>query len=491
MSGLSIPLSIALPLLASGLLALLRRRQTLRRGVLLGTLGLLLAHHLALLVLVADGAVLATRIGDWPGGVAIAFIVDTFSALMLVATSLVALVCVGFALAAGEDERHMFAPLVLILAAGVTGVLVTGDLFNMFVFLEVTLMPSYVLISMSSDRARFTAGRVFLTLSLLTSTIFLLAVGLVYGTAGTIDLASLAGAATDSPLLAAAGAVLLAALAVKSALVPVHGWLAETYPHAAPGVTALFSGLHTKIGIYAIYRLYTLLYDGAASFAWLAVAVCVLSMVVGALAAFGQGSMRPVLAFHMVSQNGYITLGAVLLAPVGAAAGIFYLLHHMMVKASLFLSVGAVEHRYGTGRLDSLGGLARREPLVALVFLIPALSLAGMPPFSGFIAKYVLVRAAVSQEQYVAAVAAVAVGLLTLASMAKIWQSAFIGDPKDDDDRTGPLLTSIPVRLAVPPLALAAVTVALGLWGEWLLALCDQAARGLSDYASYVEAVNG
>jgi multicomponent Na+:H+ antiporter subunit D len=254
-------------------------------------------------------------------------------------------------------------------------------------------------------------------------------------------------------------------------------------------VTALFSGLHTKLGIYAIYRLYSLLYGGEARFAWIAAGVCVLSMTVGVLAAFGQRSMRSILAFHIVSQNGYITLGAVLLAPAGAAAGIFYLLHHMAVKASLFLSAGAIEHRYGTGRLASLGGLARREPLVAVAFIVPALSLAGMPPFSGFLAKYVLVRAAIGQGQYFAAVVAVAVGALTLASMVKIWQSVFIAEPEDDDRHAAPLLTAVPVGLVAPALTLAAVTVVLGLAGDWLLALCGQAGRGLTDYTTYAEAV--
>jgi multicomponent Na+:H+ antiporter subunit D len=228
------PLSVAVPLVAAALLAVVRRPARPRRIVLLGTLGLLLVHHVVLLVATADGTVLAARIGGWPGGVAITFVIDTFSALILVATSLLALVCVWFAVAAGEDERPLFAPLILVLVAGVAGVLLTGDLFNMFVFLEVALMPSYALMSMSSDRARFAAGRLFVSISLLTSTVFLIAVGLVYGIVGTVDLASLAGAAAGSPPLAAAGAVLLAALAVKSALVPVHGWLAETYPHASP-----------------------------------------------------------------------------------------------------------------------------------------------------------------------------------------------------------------------------------------------------------------
>jgi multicomponent Na+:H+ antiporter subunit D len=486
-----IPLSIAVPLAAAAVLALAPGRVLLRRWTFLGTLAAMLAFHCLLLALTAGGELLVVHVAGWPGGIAISFAVDTFSALLLAATSLLSLLCAAFAVAAGDDERRMFAPLVLILAAGVAGVLATADLFNMFVFLEVMLMPSYVLISLSASRDRVPAGRIYVSLNLLTSTAFLIAVGLLYGTVGTTNLASLAGAAASSPLAAAAGALLLTALGVKSALVPVHGWLGRTYPSASPAVTALFSGLHTKISIYAIYRLYTLLFDGAAAFAWIGIAVCALSMAVGVLAAFGQGAMRPILAFHMVSQNGYIVLGAVLAGPVGAAAGIFYLLHHMMVKAGLFLAAGAVELRYGSGRLGDVGGLARREPLLAIAFFVPALSLAGMPPFSGFLAKYVLVSAAMDAGQYYAAAVAVAVGALTLASMMKIWQGAFIGKSKDETTRPRGLIGDVPGTLVAPPLVLAGVTVALGLGGEWLLALCGQAAFGLADYSSYVEAVLG
>ncbi|WP_100444812.1 proton-conducting transporter transmembrane domain-containing protein [Glycomyces xiaoerkulensis] len=481
MSAPTLPLAVAVPLLAAAALMPVRR-PVVRRAVLFGVLSALSIYYAALVAAVADGSVLATAVGGWPGGVAITFAVDAFSALMLSATALATLLCAAFAAASGDDDRRWFAPLVLILTAGVAGALSTSDVFNLFVFLEVSLVPSYVLIMMSDDRRRRTAARVYITASLLASTLFVSGVALAYGTAGTTNLAALVPAEVR-----AAGAVLLTALAVKAALAPMHGWLAQSYPYASPAVAAMFSVLHTKVGLYAIYRVYTLMLDGDPAFGPVAVAVCALTMAVGAVAALGPGELRPILSFSMVSTNGYIALGAALSAPVGLAAGIFYLLNDVAVKGALFLSAGAVEHRHRTGRLAGLGGLARREPVVALAFLVPALSLAGMPPFSGFVAKFALVRAAMSEGRHFAAGVAVAASLLTLAAMVKIWQRAFVADP----ERARAPVAPVGFGLAAPALILGAVTVVLGPGGEWLLALCDVAGRGLADPTGYVEAVLG
>ncbi|GAB3219705.1 Na+/H+ antiporter subunit D [Glycomyces halotolerans] len=480
----AIPLAVAVPLIAAAALILVRGRVP-RRIVLLGVLAALTAFYAVLVAAVADGTVLSVHVGGLPGGVAISFAVDAFSALMLSATSLVTFLCAVFAVAAGDADRRGFASLVLILTAGVAGVLSTADLFNLFVFLEVTLVPSYVLIMMSDERRRRAAAHVYITAGLLASTVFVAGVALAYGTAGTTNLAVLTFAEVQ-----AAGTVLLLALAVKSALAPVHGWLAESYPYASPAVAAMFSALHTKLGLYAIYRLYTLMFDGTPAVASVAVAVCVFSIVVGALAAIAQSRMRRTLSFSMVSTNGYIALGAALAGPAGLAAGIFYLLNDMAIKAGLFLSVGAVEHRYGTGSLARLSGLVRREPLLALAFIVPALSLAGMPPFSGFVAKYALVHAAMGDGWHYAAAVVVAASLLTLAAMMLIWRRAYVADFEKTPAAARPIADA-PLTLVTPALILAGVTVVLGIGGEWLLALCDVAGRGLADPSAYVEAVIG
>ncbi|MCW4352682.1 monovalent cation/H+ antiporter subunit D family protein [Hoyosella sp. YIM 151337] len=495
MNSPQLAIVVIVPLLAAALLAVVHAPQALRRTVLLGTNAFALVFGIWLAIETYGGVVLAHSIALWPSGIAIPFVADMFSALMIIVTALLALVCSGFGIAAGDDDRPYFAPLVLVLAGGVYGALLTGDLFNLFVFIEVMLLPSYGLIAMLGGLRRLSAGRLYVTMNLLTSTIFLVGVGLVYGVAGTVNVAELAGAGSEDPLIGAAVAVVLIALGVKAAVVPVHGWLARTYPYTSPAVTALFSGLHTKVAIYAIYRIYAVVFEGDSRYLWIGVVIMSATMLIGVLGAVGENTTRSILAFHMISQIGYILLGVALFGPIGLTAGIFYLLHHMIVKASLFLSTGAIEVTYKTNDLDRVQGIARTEPLIAAAFLGAALSLAGLPPFSGFVAKLVLVKAAVDEAQIAAAVIAIVVSLLTLMSMLKIWKGVFWGRAPEDGvslvsaRRPGRLLTHVKPSLAVPAVILTIVTLSVGIGAQGLLFLSEQAAAGLLDTNGYVEAV--
>jgi multicomponent Na+:H+ antiporter subunit D len=505
-----LPLLVALPLAVAAALVLFPTPPPLARTLLLAPGLVTLAASTWLLWLVRDGAVLAHNVALWRGGVAIPLVVDAFSGLMLWATALLVVVCSAFAIAVGDDRASYFRPLVLVLSAGVAGALMTGDVFNLFVFVEVMLLPAYGLLTMLGTRGRIRAGRVYVTLNLLTSTLFLSGVALVYGAAGTVNTAALAGAAADSPAVAAGAGVVILALSVKAAVVPVHGWLTRTYTGTSVAVTALFSGLHTKVAIYAIYRLYAVVFDGDTRFLWIGVLAFSLTMVIGVLGAVGEETTRSILVFHMISQIGYILLGVALFTQLGLMAGIFYLIHHMFVKASLFLSTGAIEHTHGTGALDRLGGIAKREPLLALVFMAGALSLAGLPPFSGFVAKLTLVAGALEAGQWAAAATAVAVSVITLMSMLKIWGRVFWGSPPEESGTgdgsaagdhggapgagaDGGLTVKDPPRvgtaLLLPGLVLALTTLALGLGAQVLLDLSAQAAAHLLDPTTYVEAV--
>ncbi|GAB3723138.1 monovalent cation/H+ antiporter subunit D family protein [Nocardiopsis oceani] len=509
-----LPLLVAVPLAVAAVLVLLRLPTWLSRTLMLAPSALGLAASTGLLWITRNGEILAHNVALWPDGVAIPLVVDTLSALMLWTTSLLVLVCGAFSVAVGDDRASYFRALVLILSAGVSGALMTGDLFNLFVFVEVMLLPAYGLLAMLGSSGRIGAGRIYVMLNLLTSTIFLAGVALVYGAAGTVHLGELAGAAQESPMVAVGMGVVILALSIKAAVVPVHGWLARTYTGTSVAVTALFSGLHTKVAIYAIYRLYALVFDGDSRFLWIGVLAFSLTMVIGVLGAVGENTTRSILVFHMISQIGYILLGVALFTQLGLMAGIFYLIHHMIVKASLFLSTGAIEHTHGTGALDRLGGIAKREPLLALVFMAAALSLAGLPPFSGFVAKVTLVAGSFQAGAWEAAVVAVAVSLFTLMSMLKIWGGVFWGKPPEEKaeengsesdqgdtpaEGSGGTGTAAGTRTEAPPrvrpalllpgLVLAALTLCIGLGAQVLLGLSAQAAANLLDTSTYVEAV--
>ncbi|MDG4832160.1 proton-conducting transporter membrane subunit [Solwaraspora sp. WMMD1047] len=498
--SLLLVLPVVGPLLAAGVLLATPYRIGVHRAAGLATTTGVLAVAAGLLAVTYPGGIPVVRIGGWPGVIAISFVADTLAALMVAVTAVVVLVCLVCAIGGEEERRAQYVPLVLVMSAGGYGAFLAGDLFNLFVMIEMMLVPSYALMSLGGSPGRVRAARVYLTVNLLGSTILLAGVGLLYGLTGEVRLAALAGAARTSPGVALAGGVILLALAVKAAVVPLHGWLPRSYPHAPPAMAALFSGLLTKVGLYAIIRIFAVLYDGDPRFRWIIAAAALASMVVGVLAAVGEATVRSILSFHMVSQIGYVLLGLAVFTAAGLAGAVFYLVQYIVVKTALFLCAGALCAGYGTDRLDRLGGLTSRQPLLAVAFLGAALSLAGLPPFSGFLAKFLIMRATALDRDYLGLTVAVVVSLVTLVSMLKIWKAVFWdGEPAPDHGGVGPdrggAGSALAVRLrptrTVPVLALAVLTLALGIGAAPLLALADAAAAGLLDPADYVRAVLG
>ncbi|GAA1813678.1 monovalent cation/H+ antiporter subunit D family protein [Nesterenkonia flava] len=522
-----LPLLVAVPLLMAALGAALRKNKTARHIISLGTLFALLAASILLVIATHDGTILAHQVGLWDYGVSIPFVVDALSALVLMIIAILGIASVLFAMGTHEARARFFHPFVLVLMSGVAGALMTGDIFNLFVFIEVMLLPSYGLLAMMGAKLGSHGARIYVSVNLLASTLLLVGIALVYATAGTVNLAELRGAALEDPAVAVAGGVVLTAISIKAAVVPVHGWLTRTYPMTSPAITTLFSGIHTKVAIYAIYRIYSLLFDGDQKFLWVALLVTSLTMLIGVLGAIGEKTTRSILVFHMISQIGYILIGVGLFTGLGLTAGIFYLLHHMIVKASLFLSTGAIEETYGTGEIDKLGGMLKREPLIAVTFMVAALSLAGLPPFSGFVAKFAIIQATLEQAHYWVAAVAVLVSVFTLLSMLKIWTGVFMApEPKGLEERAytyqermwgkrylrveaqagTPTLTvkaldpsvrdpktqtvKVPVRLLIPGMLLAAVTLFFGLGAELLMSLSETAAENLLNPQDYVEAVS-
>lgn len=533
-----LPLFVGAPLLLGGILFVVPRHHLLQPVIAMGTLLALLAGAITVLVVTSNGTVIAHQVSLWPEGIAIAFVVDAFSALILTAAALVAVIGFQYMLASGESKSPSIPALVLILIGGVAGALLTADLFNLFVFIEVMLLPSYGLLIFLSRRSDMAASRLYVVVNLLASTIFLAGVGLIYAVQGTVNLAELAGTG-DDPATAIATAVCLAAIAVKAAVFPVHGWLSRAYSSASPAVAALFSGLHTKVAVYVVYRISAVIFEGDS--AWMAAILVVasLTLVVGALAALGEKDIRPLLLFQMVSGIGFILVGVALFTPEALTAGIVYMVHHMVVMGSLLLIASAIEHTYGSGRLDRVAGLRTREHLVTAVFVIGALSLVGLPPFSGFVAKYALVLASADAGVLLIAGLLVVVSLVVLMAMMKIWAEMFNGKRHSDvetlaaqerirtrnglydtdalnheevaqeaaravehiepplglfgveGDPHGHRGTRVHFSLIFPALILGGFSVALGFGGEFLVQLAQQASAGLIDTSDYVRAVIG
>ncbi|HCT13827.1 monovalent cation/H+ antiporter subunit D family protein [Corynebacterium nuruki] len=507
-----LPLFIVVPLMSAAVAAVLPWSVP-RRILALGVPVVGLVGGVLLLLTVSGGegdgpTVLADPIGNFIGGVSIPLAADTLSALMITTTSVVALAANWFGEVVAETRTRFYPAMTLMLLGGAWGALLTADLFNLFVFIEIMLMPSFGLLAMTGTWARLAAGRMFVLVNLVTSMVLLAGVGLVYGVVGTTNLAALAGAAgprgaggfaegingTRWQLWLALGMVLIA-LCVKSGATPVHTWLPRSYGATSPSVMALFSGLHTKVGVYAVLRVYMTVFEGDGRWSVAILVFAVAGMLIGGYAALAETSLRGVIAYQMVNGIPFILVALAFLGgdpQFMLSAGVFYMLHHMISAAAMILSAGAIEETYGTGRLRRLSGLMRRDPLVSTVFAAAALSIAGFPPFSGMWGKLLLlfgIESDTGWTVWVGAGAVVVASLGALLSLVYAWRKAFWGRPMDKRDMDPEL--AVGTSLTLPSATLMVVSVAMFLAAGPVTGLTKDAASSLTDTTAYVGAVLG
>ena len=491
-----VPFPVIAPLLAAAISVLVRRNLNVQRGLGLITLGAHVVVSTVLLVRVESDGIGVVHVGGWAPPAGIVLVADLFATLLLLISSITLFVVLWYAVGqSGTDERNWaFHPVYLVLAAGASMAFLTGDLFNLFVAVEVTLGASYVLITLGGRRDQVRTGMTYVVMNLLGSFLFVTAVGLVYAATGTLNIADLVSRLDeiDPGVRHVLGLLLLVAFGVKAGVFPLFSWLPDSYPTAPSPVSAVFAGLLTKIGVYAIIRTQVLLFPGSGGPSAVILAIAALTMVVGVLGAIAQNDMKRILSFHIVSQVGYMVAGVGLFGLAGVAGGIFYMIHHIPVKTALFLVSGIVERMTGTASLDRIGGLARRAPWIAALFLLPALSLAGIPPLSGFVAKLAIVDAGADVQQWVVVVAALLAGFLTLFSMTKIWAGIFWGTAEEEPPLAaargeGPLRAPRSMTLATAALVLVTLGVAAGAGPTYDLS--ERAAQTLLDAEPYVQAV--
>jgi len=495
MTDLLVVLPVMVPLASAALGAAAWRAPRAPRVVGVAGAAAGLAASLALAHRVVTVGPAATQAGGWPVPFGITLVADELSAVMVVVAALMGVAVAVYGLAEVDDARQRagFFPLVHVLLAGVQGAFLTGDLFNLYVCFEVMLMASFVLLALGGERPQLEGALTYVTLNLLASALFLAGVGLVYGAAHTLNLADLSlrlpEVAAQSPaLVAGIAGLFLAAFGIKAGVFPLYAWLPASYHTPPVAVAALFAGLLTKVGVYALIRVVPLLFGGVDGIYELLLWTAVATMLAGVVGAVAQFHLRRVLGFHIVSQIGYMVMGLGLLSSphpavrrMALAAAVFYIAHHIVVKTNLYLIGGVVRRLGGGEELKALGGLAVVAPWLAILFGVSAGSLAGIPPLSGFWAKLAIVRAGLEAAEWWAVAAALVAGLLTLVSMVKIWNEAFWKPAPGQVAATGP----IPRAMAAPIVLLAGVTVAIGLLPQPLLALAERAAERVLDPAAY------
>ncbi|MCX5041922.1 Na+/H+ antiporter subunit D [Aldersonia sp. NBC_00410] len=515
-----VPLPVLVPLLAAAVTLVLARRPRTQRVVTVGALCVVVAVAVLLLYLTDRDGTTALQVGGWNAPIGITLVADRLAALMLVVSSTVLLAVMVFAVGQGvrdgtEDQPvSIFLPTYLVLTAGVCNAFLAGDLFNLYVGFEVLLAASFVLLTLGASQDRVRAGVGYVMVSMVSSLIFLCGIAFAYAATGTLNMAQMALRMDAVPegIRTAIFAVLLVAFGIKAAVFPLSNWLPDSYPTAPAPVTAVFAGLLTKVGIYAIIRAHTLLFPGGDLDNVLMVAG-LLTMIVGILGAIAQNDIKRLLSFTLVSHIGYMVFGIALSTTAGLAGAVYYVAHHIIVQTALFLVVGLIERQAGSSSLRRLGGLAA-SPVLALLFLIPALNLGGIPPFSGFIGKLALLEAGTQQASVLAWVlvaGGTVTSLLTLYAIARVWTKAFwrprgdapegeladsapsalIDESFDIDFAKRADVGRMPVFMLIPTGALIAVGLALMVFAGPIIGYSDRTAVDLEDRSIYIDAVLG
>ena len=369
-------LPILVPLLGA-LVALAGRRSLVwQKTVGILTSLLMVAVSALLVVKVADGtAPLVLHIGGWAAPYGITLVVDMLAAALLLLSAVLAATVAVYACGDLDDDRFRFGfvPLTLIMMMGVNGAFVAGDVFNLYVWFEVLLSASFVLLALGGERKQMEGSVKYVALNLISSALFLAGIGILYGIAGTLNMAQLAQVVSEGGLGGSAtlsASLFLAGFGIKAGIFPLYFWLPASYPAPPASVSAIFSGLLTKVGVYALIRVFTLIFVEDVAFTHgLLLGLAALTMVIGVFGAASQFEIRAILSFHIISQIGYMIMGLALFTQLALAGTIFYVIHNMVAKSNLFLVGGAIQHIKGSTHLKKIGGLYKERPLLSILFL--------------------------------------------------------------------------------------------------------------------------
>jgi multicomponent Na+:H+ antiporter subunit D len=449
-----------------------------------------ISAYLAVLAFQQDTVILES--GDWAAPYGIILVLDNLAALMLLITSILAASCLFFAFGtiSKKREKYYFYPFYFFLIVGVNGAFLTGDIFNLFVFFEVMLLASYVLIVNGGSKYQLRESFKYVILNIFGSALFIMAIAWIYSVTGTVNMAHLSErvAEINQPGIVTVIAVMFfIVFGAKGALFPLYFWLPKSYYGPPAALAALFGGLLTKVGIYAIIRMFTLVFYHEPLFTHKGIIVTAagFTMLLGVLGAVSQFDFKRILSYHIISQVGYMVMGLGIFTPLAVAGAIYYIVHHMFVKTALFLLAGATEKITGTTDIKAMGGLIKSQPVLTWSFFIAAISLAGIPPLSGFFSKFPIILAGFQEGQWVISAVALLVGLLTLISMMKIFGYVFWGESKLTERQSNMSV----MNLLIPIAPLVAFSVILGFAAEPIFTYSLHIAEQILEPSNYVNAV--
>ncbi|MFA1820487.1 Na+/H+ antiporter subunit D [Virgibacillus oceani] len=485
-------LPVLIPFFTGALLILFTKKHRMQRIISSISALAILASAVYLAVYVYQNGITVLELGDWSAPFGIVLVADIFATIMVILSAIVGVVCLFFTFQTIEPKREKFYfyPFYFFLLTGVNGAFLTGDLFNLFVFFEVMLIASYVLIAHGGTGYQLRESFKYVVINVFSSMLFLVGIAYIYAVTGTVNMAHLSERVAE---LEQAGALNVIAVvfffvfAIKGALFPLYFWLPRSYYGPPAAIAALFGGLLTKVGVYAIIRTFTLIFYHDAGFTHKGIITTIagFTMLLGVLGAVSQFNFKRILSYHIISQVGYMVMGLGVFTTLAVAGAIYYIVHHIIVKSALFLFAGATQKITGTNDLKQMGGLLKSHPFLAWMFFITALSLAGIPPLSGFFSKFPIILSSFQEEQYVIGAVALLVGLLTLLSMMKIFSYVYWGKQKHTDAQA-----KYPIgKLLLPVVPLVALTIILGFAAEPIFSYSLLAAEQIMDPSYYIDSV--
>jgi len=491
MASVMLPLSVGIPLL-SAVLILLIGKAWRNAGALFAPITTLITLVFAIDLLGADAG--TYWMGGWPPPFGIVLVLDSVSKVLLLVVNMVAFLASVYAVSYMQKytAQTKFYALFILMLAGMNGVVLTGDLFNLFVFLEIASIASYALVGFGVEHEELEAGFKYLILGSVASTLVLVGIAIIYNLTGSLNMADVAGfvsgMATNKAILFTLGLFIIG-FGLKAGLVPFHAWLPDAHPSAPAPVSAMLSGVLIKaLGIYAMLRVVYSVFGAPQIILNIILWLGVISAVVGGLMSLGQRDMKRMLAFSSISQVGYIAMGIGLGTPDGIAAALFHLFNHATFKSLLFLGAGSFEHNTNTRDLRQMGGLMEKMPVTSFSTTIGALSIMGIPPLNGFWSKLFLIIALIQAKAIVPAAFAIGVAFITMAYYSILLRESIFGKVPEIYKN----IKDSPFLMVFSLVVLAVVCVGVGLYYPYFMnTLFVPAAETILNQAGYISMVIG
>lgn len=485
-----IVLPLVIPILTGILLVFLHRHVKTQRWIsIIATILNIVISFIILQKIQVEG-ILKLDFGGWIAPYGITFVADSFAVLLVLTANFVTAICLIYAMfSIGEKrEKLFFYPFVHLLVAGVNGSFLTGDLFNLFVCFEVMLLASYALITHGGTRIQLRESIKYIVINVLSSSLFVIAIAYLYGSIGTLNLAHLSARIAESgqtPLLTAISLLFLIVFSIKSGLL-LYQWLPGSYSAPPTAIAALFGALLTKVGVYALFRTFSLLFyhEPAVTHNLIGI-MAAITLIGGSIGAIAYKNIRHIVAYNVVIAIGFILIGLAVSTQSAIEGSIYYLIHDMIIKALLFLLAGTMITLTRTSRFDQVSGLIRNYPVLGWLFFIAMLSLTGIPPFSGFIGKILVGYGAVETGHFLLLALGFISSLFVLYSLLRIFMNSFWGETMISEDQETPLKKG----LIIPCLILALATIALGVGAESIATYVSDAANTLLNPDIYIDAV--